>query len=164
MADWRKVPILVVLLLAYCGDHVSAFSSTTGVKHDNSVTRKNALVAGGEDKKESRSSSTALCSEPAGKKGGLETGLRSKLVSESIAPWRTLRLFAYGALGSGAFIGGLINISGAVANSKSPDFNLNTEVRELLRVVLVDQYTRERLDYMCYRCSNSFVIDMTCSF
>lgn len=69
----------------------------------------------------------SLLSEPK-KKGGLDAGMRSKLVSESIAPWRTLRLFLYGALGSGAFIGGLINISGAVAKSNSPDFDLNTEV------------------------------------
>lgn len=62
------------------------------------------------------------------KVGGLDEGMRNKLVTESIAPWRTLRLFLYGALGSGAFVGGLINISGAVAGSNSPDFNLNTEV------------------------------------
>jgi hypothetical protein len=62
------------------------------------------------------------------KKGGLDGTVRNKLLSESIAPWRTLRLFFYGALGSGAFIGGLINTSGAVAGSNSPDFNLNTEV------------------------------------
>jgi hypothetical protein len=62
------------------------------------------------------------------KKGGLDEAMKNKLVTESIAPWRTLRLFLYGALGSGAFIGGLINISGAVAASNSPDFNLQTEV------------------------------------
>jgi hypothetical protein len=61
-------------------------------------------------------------------KGGLEEGMRNKLVTESIAPWRTIRLFLYGALGSGAFIGGLINISGALAASNSPDSNLQTEV------------------------------------
>ncbi|KAL3918812.1 MAG: hypothetical protein SGILL_004063 [Bacillariaceae sp.] len=54
--------------------------------------------------------------------------MRNKLVTESIAPWRTLRLFLYGSLGSGAFIGGLINLSGAVAASGSPDFNLQTEL------------------------------------
>jgi hypothetical protein len=63
------------------------------------------------------------------KKGGLDGKLRSKLLSESIAPWRTLRLFLYGSLGSGAFIGGLINTSGAIAASSSPEFNLNPEVR-----------------------------------
>lgn len=62
------------------------------------------------------------------KKGGLDGNMRTKLLSESIAPWRTLRLFFYGSLGSGAFVGGLITISGAIAGSNSPDFNLDTEV------------------------------------
>eukprot|EP00536_Pseudo-nitzschia_multiseries_P002284 jgi/Psemu1/5234/gm1.5234_g len=61
------------------------------------------------------------------KKGGLDGSMRNKLLTESIAPWRTLRLFLYGSLGSGAFVGGLINGSGAIANSASPDFNLQTE-------------------------------------
>mmetsp|Transcript_16565 Transcript_16565/g.46321 ORF Transcript_16565/g.46321 Transcript_16565/m.46321 type:complete len:339 (+) Transcript_16565:99-1115(+) len=63
--------------------------------------------------------------------GGVDTNMRSKLLTESIAPWRTLRLFLYGALGSGAFLGGLVNGSGAIANSASPDFNLNTELLNL---------------------------------
>lgn len=54
--------------------------------------------------------------------------MRNKLVTESIAPWRTIRLFLYGTLGSGAFVGGLINTSGAIAASSSPDFNLQTEL------------------------------------
>jgi hypothetical protein len=74
--------------------------------------------------------STAICSETPKVKGagGLKEGMRNKLVTESIAPWRTIRLFLYGALGSGAFVGGLINLSGALAASSSPDFNLQTEV------------------------------------
>lgn len=71
------------------------------------------------------------------KKGGFDENMRSKLVTESIAPWRTIRLFLYGSFGSGAFLGGLINISGAVAASNSPDFNLNTEVREKTTIVKV---------------------------
>lgn len=65
------------------------------------------------------------------RKGGLEEGLRNKLVTESIAPWRTLRLFLYGTLGIGAFVGGLINTSGAIAASKlnPAEFNLQAEVR-----------------------------------
>ena len=74
-------------------------------------------------------SSVALFETKKPKKGGLDEGLKNKLLTESIAPWRTLRLFLYGSLGSGAFIGGLINISGAIAASASPDFNLNKEVR-----------------------------------
>jgi len=63
--------------------------------------------------------------------GGFDESMRNKLLTESIAPWRTLRLFLYGSLGSGAFIGGLINGSGAIANSNSPDFNLQTELVNL---------------------------------
>jgi Low psii accumulation1 / Rep27 len=78
------------------------------------------------------STTTTLWSDNSSKKkkGGLEEGMRNKLVTESIAPWRTLRLFLYGALGSGAFVGGLINLSGAVAASNRPEFNLQTEVSQ----------------------------------
>ena len=78
----------------------------------------------------SSSLSTVLYSDNSkkSKRGGLDGNLRSKLVTESIAPWRTIRLFLYGALGTGAFVGGLINTSGAIAASNSPDFNLQTEV------------------------------------
>jgi hypothetical protein len=78
-------------------------------------------------------SSTALCSDKK-KKGGLDGNMRNKLVTESIAPWRTLRLFLYGSLGSGAFIGGLINGSGAIAGSGKPEFNLQTEVRRKAQI------------------------------
>lgn len=73
------------------------------------------------------SSQTALFSDKK-KKGGLDESMRNKLLTESIAPWRTLRLFLYGSFGSGAFIGGLINGSGAIAASNSPEFSLQTEL------------------------------------
>lgn len=125
--NWsRVVPILVA-----CCIHVDAFSPTTAIQQQQQQQYKPVIrpsaIDNHDSHKLSRASTMALWSEPS-KKGGLETGLRSKLVSESIAPWRTLRLFLYGALGSGTFIGGLINISGAVAGSNSPDFNLNTEL------------------------------------
>jgi Low psii accumulation1 / Rep27 len=64
------------------------------------------------------------------KKGGLDESVRTKLVSESIAPWRTLRLFLYGAAGSGAFIGGLVTLTGTAAIlSGAKEGDLNTEVR-----------------------------------
>jgi hypothetical protein len=73
-------------------------------------------------------SSLLVLSAEEKKKGGLDGSLRNKLVSESIAPWRTIRLFLYGSFASGAFVGGLINGSGAIAGMNSPEFNLNTEV------------------------------------
>lgn len=62
---------------------------------------------------------------------GFDEGLRSKLVSESIAPWRTVRLFFYGSLGTGALIGGLVTLSGTAAalSGARPDLDLNEQVR-----------------------------------
>lgn len=89
------------------------------------------------------SSLVTLFAEESSKKktGGLDGKMRSKLLSETIAPWRSLRLFLYGSLGSGAFIGGLINGSGAIAGSALPEFNLNTEVRNVQCVVSMDRYS-----------------------
>merc|ERR1712157_12977 len=58
---------------------------------------------------------------------------RSKLVSESIAPWRGLRLFLYGSAASGAFVGGLITLSGVAAamNGLRTDVDMNTEYLNL---------------------------------
>jgi hypothetical protein len=66
------------------------------------------------------------------KKSGFDEGLRTKLLSESIAPWRTVRLFMYGSLGSGALVGGLITLSGTAAalSGTRPDLELNTQVRD----------------------------------
>ena len=65
--------------------------------------------------------------------GGIDASTRSKLLAESIAPWRTVRLFGYFSLGSGATIGGLITLSGvaaAVAGART-DLDLNTEYLNL---------------------------------
>jgi len=53
----------------------------------------------------------------------------NKLLAETIAPFRGLRLFFYGAFASGAFVGGLITASGVAAalNGLRPDVDLNAE-------------------------------------
>lgn len=68
------------------------------------------------------------------KAAGLDPEMRSKLLSESIAPWRTVRLFLYVAAGSGALVGGLITLSGVAAalSGARTDVDLNTEVCHLL--------------------------------
>jgi len=77
-------------------------------------------------------STSALFAENKKKKGGLDEGMRSKLVTETIAPWRTLRLFLYAALGSGALLGGFINASElAGAMSTGKEFDMNTEVSRI---------------------------------
>lgn len=76
--------------------------------------------------------STALFSNDDGKKkkkGSLEEGTRSKLLAESIAPWRAVRLFFYAGLGSGAALGGFITLTGVIAalSGARTDLDLNTE-------------------------------------
>ena len=59
-----------------------------------------------------------------------DENLRTKLVSESIAPWRGLRLFLYGSAASGAAVGGFITLTGALAamSGARSDVDLNVEV------------------------------------
>jgi len=66
-----------------------------------------------------RTATTKLYAEKKNKKGQIDESLRTKLVSETIAPWRSLRLFLYFALGSGAFVSGLITLSSVVAGLSS---------------------------------------------
>ena len=68
------------------------------------------------------------------KAAGLDPEMRSKLLSESIAPWRTVRLFLYVAAGSGALLGGLITLSGVAAalSGARTDVDLNTEVCDVI--------------------------------
>ena len=55
------------------------------------------------------------------------TVVSNKLLAETIAPFRGLRLFFYGAFASGAFAGGLITLSGVLAamNGVRSDIDLN---------------------------------------
>ncbi len=80
------------------------------------------------------SSSTSLRAEESSSdkkssSSGLDKQVKSRLITESIAPWRTLRLFLYFALGSGAALGGFITATGVIAglSGARTDINLNTE-------------------------------------
>lgn len=79
---------------------------------------------------DARQYSTCLWSTPE-KKKPYDEKLRKKLLSESIAPWRTIRLFLYGSLGSGAFVGGFIQLTGLLAalSAGKEGIDMNTEVR-----------------------------------
>lgn len=65
--------------------------------------------------------------------GKLEKNTRAKIISESIAPWRTFRLFLCGTLGSGAAVGGLITLTGLIAGitGARSDVDINTEAVNL---------------------------------
>jgi len=69
----------------------------------------------------------------ANKKSGLDRKVSNKLLAETIAPFRGLRLFFYGAFASGAFVGGLITASGVAAalSGVRTDLDLNTEYMNL---------------------------------
>lgn len=66
-------------------------------------------------------------------KTGIDASMKTKLLSESIAPWRTVRLFLYASLGSGALVGGLITLSGVAAalSGARGDIDFNTEYLNL---------------------------------
>ena len=72
--------------------------------------------------------STSLYLEKEGK-----GGVSNKLLEETVAPFRGLRLFFYAAFASGAFVGGLITASGVAAalSGVRTDVDLNTEYLNL---------------------------------
>ena len=78
-------------------------------------------------------SSSQLYAELKKSKGGLDPEVKSRLLTESIAPWRTLRLFLYVSLGSGAALGGFITATGVAAalSGARTDVDLNTEYLNL---------------------------------
>jgi hypothetical protein len=70
------------------------------------------------------------------KEGKLNEEISSRLLAETIAPWRPLRLFLYFSCGSGAFVGGLITVTRILAASRQSqggvDIDLNPEYMNLL--------------------------------
>ena len=64
---------------------------------------------------------------------GIDRNVSNKLLAETIAPFRGLRLFFYAAFASGAFVGGLITASGVAAalSGVRTDVDLNTEYLNL---------------------------------
>lgn len=64
---------------------------------------------------------------------GRKMTVSNKLLAETIAPFRGLRLFFYGAFASGAFAGGLITLSGAIAawNGLRPDIDVHEAYKNL---------------------------------
>lgn len=91
--------------------------------HHSSTTKPTTTLLWNSNKEQDQSDSNK-------KQGSLDGSVRTKLLSESIAPWRTLRFFLYASFASGAMIGGLITLTGTLAVvSGAREGNLNTEVR-----------------------------------
>jgi hypothetical protein len=76
---------------------------------------------------------TSQLHETKKKSGGIDGNVSNKLLAETIAPFRGLRLFLYAAFASGAFVGGLITASGVAAalSGVRTDVDLNAEYLNL---------------------------------
>ncbi|GAX25875.1 hypothetical protein FisN_6Hh087 [Fistulifera solaris] len=111
---------LAVLLLALLAVHSSAFAPRVTDPTIRSLSQQQQQL-----------SPLTLYNQP--KKKPYDEKLRKKLLSESIAPWRTIRLFLYGSLGSGAAVGGFIQLTGLLAalSKGQTDIDMNTEYLNL---------------------------------
>lgn len=100
----------------------SNFISTNHFFHQKLAQPYNPLIM-------SSSREDDILNEAADTKGKVDSETRTKLLEESIAPFRGLRLFFYAALGSGAAIGGFITLTGVLAalSGARNDVDLNTE-------------------------------------
>lgn len=130
----------ITLLISFLSLHSNAFTTTRTfntprphITQHSSITQHNNI----HHLKYPSSSSTSLRAEESSSdkksssssSSGLDKQVKSRLITESIAPWRTLRLFLYFALGSGAALGGFITATGVIAglSGARTDINLNTE-------------------------------------
>ena len=138
----RFISFVVIAAVTLNFDPVSAFTSysmaskctkSCGVQtdqRDHELFIPGNMIGMARQYLNRQKSSSQLFESSNKKKGGLDESVRTKLVSESIAPWRTLRLFFYFSLGSGALVGGLITLTGfAAVISGTKEGNINTEVR-----------------------------------
>lgn len=115
--------ILLPLLVLFCSSLSHAFVVAPLALMNKSPLQEHlhrpATLLAAEEKKKSRS--------------GLDPSVRAKLVTESIAPWRSLRIYLYIALGLGATLGGVITLLGVVAalSGARTDLDLNVEYKNL---------------------------------
>jgi len=115
-----KIPSAVIM--ASILGSVAAFAPPSGSHHVQTQNRQllttTQLYETNETKKNAK---------------GIDRNVSNKLLAETIAPFRGLRLFFYAAFASGAFVGGLITLSGVTAalSGVRPDVDLNAEYLNL---------------------------------
>ena len=119
--------LLAALLGCLTTTTTTAFVPTTTTTAKTTTIRRPPTAVFMSDNKNDDDSSLSSNKKPFDEK------LRSKLVSEAIAPWRTVRLFMYGTLGSSALVGGLITAAGTAAALQGlrPDLDLNEQYKNL---------------------------------
>lgn len=131
---------LVVSSLLFCPTIVSAFAPgqiTTSLPSTKSLLQPSSLYLS-----KTSTSTTQLwmssdddngSNKKKKLKSGMDEEMTSRLVKETIAPWRGLRLFLYFSAGSGAALGGFITLTGTLAalSGARTDVDLNTEFLNL---------------------------------
>jgi len=118
--------LLILAVVSFLAEASLAFQTTSYFLANSRVTtatsaKRTRVIVHSTNEKEGKKK----------KNKPFDEGLRTKLVSESIAPWRNLRLFLYFSLGSGAAVGGFITLAGTIAaiSGARNDLDLNTQVR-----------------------------------
>mmetsp|Transcript_18330 Transcript_18330/g.32772 ORF Transcript_18330/g.32772 Transcript_18330/m.32772 type:complete len:243 (+) Transcript_18330:197-925(+) len=130
MANPRSVAQLVVVLATTAISAVHGFTpppsiSISTIPNDaiqrSQYSRPPATITALNQEKEKKGST------------GINRTVSNKLLVETVAPFRGLRLFLYAAFASGAFVGGLITLSGVAAamNGLRDDVDMNTEYLNL---------------------------------
>eukprot|EP00580_Thalassiosira_gravida_P015748 CAMPEP_0201668706 /NCGR_PEP_ID=MMETSP0494-20130426/20689_1 /ASSEMBLY_ACC=CAM_ASM_000839 /TAXON_ID=420259 /ORGANISM="Thalassiosira gravida, Strain GMp14c1" /LENGTH=354 /DNA_ID=CAMNT_0048149209 /DNA_START=73 /DNA_END=1137 /DNA_ORIENTATION=+ len=127
MANPRSVAQLVVVLAT------TAISAIHGFTPPPSISISTIPNDAIQRSQYSRPPSTIIALNQEKEKKGSTDINRTKLLVETVAPFRGLRLFFYAAFASGAFVGGLITLSGVAAamNGLREDVDMNTEYLNL---------------------------------
>ena len=127
MLQWTTT--LLLTLLVTPGSQALIAPSTFVGNHRHSTRSFGIILA--TNAKKSTSEEDAVVKKQSTR---MDPAVRSKLLAESIAPWRAVRLFLYGSLGSGAAVGGFITLAGTLAalSGARSDLDLQTQVRHVL--------------------------------
>lgn len=122
MFHWTTTFLLTLLVTP--GSQALVVPSTFG-NHRHSTRSSFVTVLAANGKKATSEDETVVKQSTR-----MDPAVRSKLLAESIAPWRAVRLFLYGSLGSGAAVGGFITLAGTLAalSGARSDLDLNTQV------------------------------------
>ena len=128
MAKLRSVAQLVLLATSSIAAIHGFAPPSTSASTTKNIARQRSQYA------PRAASITSLREKKKSKSSERDSAVSNKLLVETVAPFRGLRLFFYAAFASGAFVGGLINASGAVAalsGLRGDEVDMNTEYLNL---------------------------------
>ena len=124
-----RLALTLFALLTYTTNAFSPGNSRSFAVSERTLKAK--FEGPGEDIEDAFDPDSAVSKSGTGQ--GLDSSVRSKLLAESIAPWRVLRLFLYASAGSGAFVGGMITAGSLAAASAT-----GADVNEIYKNLAID--------------------------